>query len=93
MDRGPSMSALHTDPRRFARIAGVFYLLVFVFGIAALSTSGDTRFAANVLAAAVSCVVTVMLYSLYKPVSRTGSLVTAPFSFARLEGTPWCAGC
>ena len=35
------------SPRRFARIAGAFYLLVFVFGIAALNTSGDTRFAAN----------------------------------------------
>ena len=78
------MSALHTNPRRFARIAGVFYMLVFVFGIAALSTSGDTRFVANLLAAAVYYVVTVMLYHLYKPVSRTGSLVTALFSFTAL---------
>jgi hypothetical protein len=84
MDRGPGMSVLHTNPRRFARIAGVFYLLVFVFGITALSTSGDTRFAANLLAAAVYYVVTVMLYHLYKPVSRTGSLVTALFSIAAL---------
>ena len=36
MDRGPSQSALHTNPRRFARIAGLFYLLTFVFGIAGL---------------------------------------------------------
>jgi hypothetical protein len=78
------MSALHTNPRRFARITGVFYLLVFVFGIAALNTSGDTRFAANLLAAAVYYVVTVMLYHLYRPVSRTGSLGTALFSFAAL---------
>ena len=55
------MSVLHANPRRFARIAGVFYLLVFVFGIAALSTSGDTRFAANLLASAVYYVVTLML--------------------------------
>jgi len=73
-----------TNPRRFARIAGVFYLLVFVFGIAALKTSGNARFAASLLAAAVYYVVTVMLYQLYKPVSRTGSLVTALFSFAAL---------
>jgi hypothetical protein len=78
------MSALFTNPRRFARIAGVFYLLVFVFGITALNTAGDTRFAANLLAAAVYYVVTAMLYQLYKPVSRTGSLVTALFSFAAL---------
>lgn len=84
MNRGPDMSALHTNPRRFARIAGTFYLLVFVFGIAALNTAGDTRFAANLLAAAVYYVVTVMLYQLYKPVSRTGSLVTALFSFSAL---------
>ena len=84
MDRGPDMSVLHTNPRRFARITGVFYLLVFVFGITALSTSGDTRFAANLIAAAVYYVVTVMLYHLYKPASRTGSLVTALLSLAAL---------
>lgn len=78
------MSLLHTSPRRFARIAGGFYSLVFVFGIAALSTSGDTRLAANLVAAAVYYVVTVMLYQLYKPVSPLGSLVTALFSFAAL---------
>jgi hypothetical protein len=84
MDRSPDMSLLHTNPRRFARIAGAFYLLVFVFGIAALNTAGDTRFAANLLAAAVYYVVTVMLYQLYRPVSPTGSLVTALFSLAAL---------
>jgi hypothetical protein len=84
MDGGPDRSALHTNPRRFARVAGVFYLLVFVFGIAALRTSGDTRFTANLLVAAVYYVVTVMLYHLYKPVSRAGSLVTALISFAAL---------
>lgn len=84
MNRDPDMSLLHTNPRRFARVAGVFYLLVFVLGIAALNTSGDTRLAANLVAAAGYYVVTVMLYQLYKPVSRTGSLVTALFSFAAL---------
>lgn len=78
------MSALHANPRRFARIAGAFYLLVFVFGIAALNTSGPTRLAVSLLAAAVYYVVTVMLYQLYKPVSPTGSLVTALFSLAAL---------
>lgn len=78
------MSLLRTDPRKYARIAGVFYLLVFVFGIAALGTSGGTRLAANLVAAAVYYVVTVMLYRLYEPVSQPGSLVTALFSFAAL---------
>jgi hypothetical protein len=62
MDGGPALTLLPTNPRRFARIAGVFYLLVFVFGVAALNLSGDTRFVANTLAAAVYYVVTVMLY-------------------------------
>jgi hypothetical protein len=78
------MSLLQTDPRRFARIAGVFYLLVFIFGIAALKTTGDRRLAAQLLAAAVYYVVTAMLCLLYMPVSRTGSFVTALFSFAAL---------
>ena len=78
------MSLLHTDPRRFARIVGFFYLLVFVFGIVALKTSGNTRLAANLVAAAFYYVVTVMLYHLYKPVSQPGSLVTALFSLAAL---------
>ena len=78
------MSVVQTNPRRFARIAGVFYLLTFVFGITALRTSGDTSVAANLLGAAVYYVVTVMLYLLYRPVSRTGSLITALFSFGAL---------
>ncbi len=78
------MSVLHSNPRRFARIGGVFYLLTFVFGIAALLTSGATRVTANLLGAAVYYVVTLMLYRLYEPVSRAGSLVTALFSFGAL---------
>jgi uncharacterized protein DUF4386 len=78
------MSLLHANPRRFARIAGVFYLFTFVFGITALRASGDTRFIANLLGATVYYVVTVLLYYLYKPVSRTGSLVTALISFGAL---------
>jgi hypothetical protein len=80
----PIMSMLHSNPRRFARIAGGFYLLVFVFGIAAMTTSGAKRLATNLVAAVLYYVVTVMLYQLYKPVSWTGSLVTALFSFSAL---------
>jgi hypothetical protein len=56
--------------------------LVFVFGIAAITSSGQTSVTANLLAAAVYYVVTVMLYHVYRPVSHWGSLVTALFSFA-----------
>jgi hypothetical protein len=78
------MSLLAANPRRFARMTGFFYLLVFVFGIAALRTSGSRRFAANLVAAAVYYVVTTMLYQLYAPVSRVGSLATALISFGAL---------
>jgi hypothetical protein len=79
-----AMSVVHSNPRRFARITGFFYLLVFVFGVAGLSTSGSTQLSANLIAAAFYYVVTVMLYLLFKPVSHTGSLVTALFSFTAL---------
>jgi hypothetical membrane protein len=78
------MSLLQTNPRRFARVAGIFYLLTFVFGITALRTSGEMGSAAQLLGAAVYYVVTVMLYQLYKPVSAAGSLVTSLFSFGAL---------
>ena len=73
-----------TNPRRFARIAGIFYLLTFVFGITGLATSGTTSLVANLLGAAVYYVVTILLYVLFKPVSRTGSLLTALCSFVAL---------
>jgi hypothetical protein len=76
--------SVHTNPRRFARIAGFFYLLTFVFGIAALRTSGNMSVVANLLAAGVYYVVTVMLYQLFQPVSRTASLITALFSVAAI---------
>jgi hypothetical protein len=50
----------------------------------ALRTSGNTSFAANLLGPAVYYVVTVMLYHLYEPVSRAGSLDTALFGFGAL---------
>ncbi len=78
------MSLLQTNPRRFARIAGVFYLLTFVFGLTGLRASGHLRLVANILGAVVYYVVTVLLYYLYKPVSRAGSLATALFSFVAL---------
>jgi hypothetical protein len=84
MDKFFTKSALHANPRRFARIAGVFYLLVFVFGIAALTTSGNVRLVTNLTATAIYYVVTMVLYQLYKPVSRVGSLATAVLSFTAL---------
>jgi Domain of unknown function (DUF4386) len=71
------------SPRRWARIAGVFYLLTFVTGAlsaafvgGSLATYGD---ATNLIASGCYAVVTVLFYYLFKPVSRTLSLLAALF--------------
>lgn len=68
---------------RTARVAGVFYLLTIVAGIAGVFVRsvwyGD---AANLIATACYVVVTVLLYMLFKPVSRSLSLLAAAFSLA-----------
>jgi hypothetical protein len=68
-----------------ARIAGVFYLLTFVTGGFAaffagrgLVVYGD---AANLMATACYIAVTLLFYSIFKPVNRHLSLLAAFFSF------------
>jgi hypothetical protein len=69
-----------------ARITGVVYLLYFLTAVPAqvlagrkLVLSGEIG---NVIADAVYIVLALLLYSLFKPVSRTLSLVAALFSLA-----------
>lgn len=79
------MNAVNAEsPRRKARLAGLFYALNIVTGSLSLffagrglSTYGD---AANLVAAACYVVVTLLFYALFKPVSRSASLVAACFS-------------
>ncbi len=71
------------SPKFKARIAGVFYLITFVTGVLALvSTNG--RSAANLIATACYVAVTLLFYSLFKPVSRGISLLAAVVSFVGL---------
>ena len=90
------------SPRLNARIAGVFYLLTFVGGVASLALDGRLvnfgdaavtaasiraheslfrlGFAANLFASACYVAVTLLFYELFKPVSRSISMLAAFFS-------------
>ena len=90
------------SPRLNARIAGVFYLLTFVGGVASLALGGRLvnygdaaataasiraheslfrlGFAANLFASACYVAVTLLFYELFKPVSRSISMLAAFFS-------------
>jgi hypothetical protein len=71
------------SPRRIARIAGVFYLLVFVTGTFGLVlVNGTGRTVANLISTALYIVVTALFYRLFKPVNSAISLVAACFSLA-----------
>jgi hypothetical protein len=69
-----------TSPRLRARIAGVFYLLNILTGALALFVSGKLGFAAILIATACYIVVTLLFYSIFKPVNRSLSLLAAFFS-------------
>ena len=69
------------SPRFMARIAGVFYLLNVVTSLFAFSGSGTHWMAAASGHIATACyiAVTVLFYSLFKPVNRSLSLAAAFF--------------
>ncbi len=73
------------SPRFRARLAGVFYLLVFVTGIYALVSVRDRLWlVANLIATACYIVVTLLFYYIFKPVNRRLSLLAAFVSLAGL---------
>src|SRR5713226_4901244 len=65
------------SPRFKARIAGVFYLLVFLTGGLALFVRGRLGSAAGLIAGACYIAVTLLFYGLFKPVNRNLSLLAA----------------
>jgi hypothetical protein len=65
------------SPRLKAKIAGVFYLLTFLTGGFALVVRGRVGFAVGLVAAACYVAVTLLFYDLFKPVSRSLSLLAA----------------
>jgi hypothetical protein len=63
-----------------ARLAGVFYLLVFLTGGFALFVRGRLGSAAGLIAGACYIVVTLLFYGIFKPVNRNLSLLAAVIS-------------
>lgn len=65
------------SPRLKARMAGVFYLLVFLTGGLALFVRGRLGSAAGLIAGACYIAVTLLFYGIFKPVNRNLSLLAA----------------
>lgn len=70
-----------TSPRRQARLAGFFWLMVIVTGASALVVGGRLAVAANLISTACYVAATLLVYGLLKPVNRNLSLLAAIFSF------------
>ena len=70
------------SPHLIARIAGLFYLLVFVTGIFSLFVRSGVGLAAGLIAGALYIVVTLLSYFIFKPVNRILSLLAAIISLA-----------
>jgi hypothetical protein len=75
-----------TSPRLRARITGVVYLLYFLTAVSAEAFVGRGRLvlydAVNLIAYAFYISVTLLFYSMFKPVNRSLSLLAAFFSLA-----------
>lgn len=70
------------SPKRIARIAGLFYVVVFVLGIFSLIVRGPVGFAAAMVAGGFYVAVTILFYFIFRPVNRNLSLLAAVISLA-----------
>jgi hypothetical protein len=71
-----------------ARIAGVFYLIVFVTGGLALVVRGGVGSAAGLIAGLFYIAVTLLFYDLFKPVDKRLSLLAASVSLVGIAIGP-----
>jgi hypothetical protein len=71
-------------PKTRARFTGIVYLAYFLLAVAgtAFDSHGATARALNLASIAIYALLTVLLYFMFKPVSRGVSLLAALFSFA-----------
>ena len=78
-----------TSPLTMARVAGAFYLLVFVTGGVALALRvGSMAVAVGLVAGALYLVVTVLFYLLFRPVDKILSLAAMLISLAGIAAGP-----
>jgi hypothetical protein len=70
------------------RLAGAFYLLVFVTGLTALLVRGGVGSAAGLIAGLLYVVVTLLFYDLFKPVNSRLSLIAAAVSLVGIAAGP-----
>lgn len=75
-------------PRSRAKIAGVFYLVTFLTGGAALFVGGSLGTVAGLIAGASYVAVTLLFYHIFKPVNKGLSLLAALFSLAGCANGP-----
>lgn len=68
------------SPRMKARIAGIFYLLTILISVLALLAHGPLRAVMLLSSTACYVAVTVLFYSLFRPVNRGVSALAAVFS-------------
>ena len=86
MNASAALRQIGERPRVIARIAGVFYLLTFVVGSAALYVGANRADTVGIIAGLCYLGVTVFFYVLFKPVNRTLAMVAAIFSVAGVVG-------
>ena len=72
--------AAEPSPRLKARIAGVFYLLTIVVSVLALLAHGPLRSVMLLISSACYVAVTILFFSLFRPVNRNVSALAAIFS-------------
>jgi Domain of unknown function (DUF4386) len=70
------------SPHRIARIAGIFYLLTFLTGLAAFFIHSKVGIVFGLIAGVCYVVVTLLFYYIFKPVNRTLSFLAALISLA-----------
>lgn len=73
---------IERSPRRIARIAGLFYVVVFVLGIFSLIVRGSVGYAAAMISGGFYIAVTILFYFIFRPVNRNLSLLAAVISVA-----------
>ena len=76
------------SPHSKARVAGAFYLLVFIAGGLALIVGGTPGVAAGLIAGVCYIAVTLLFYFLFRPVSGSLSLLAALISLAGIIAGP-----